>query len=285
MRRSSLFVPGNNLRMIEKASRLEVDSVVLDFEDSVAPREKVKCREVVTKGLIEYDWNDKEVGVRINGLDTDLWLDDLISAVSTRAQFILVPKIERPAEVQIIEEAIRYTARKVGRKDLPKILVIVENAKGLMAVESIIQASPLVDAIEFGSEDYRLSLGIYGASASETSVLYARSRVVAAASASSIDALDQAFVNLVDLDGLRASALQAKELGFTGKAVIHPNQIPIVNEVFTPSDSDVTWARKVLEGWKIAESEGRGAFRIDDKMVDIVHVKMAERILKTAKPR
>ena len=276
-----MFVPGNNLHMIEKASRLEADSVVLDCEDSVPPKEKVKSRDVVAKGLTECDWK-MEVGVRINGLDTELWLDDLAVAVSNHAQFILVPKIEQPYEVRAVEEAIRYSARKSGRKELPQIFVIIENAKGLTAVESILQASELVGAVEFGSEDYRLSLGLYGRT-SELGVLYARSRVVAAASIVSIDSLDQAFVNLKDLDGLRASAIQARQLGYTGKAVIHPSQIPIVNEAFSPSESDAEWARKVLEGWKVAEREGKGAFRVDDTMVDVVHVKMAEKILESTK--
>jgi citrate lyase subunit beta / citryl-CoA lyase len=268
--------------MMEKASKLPTDMVILDCEDSVTEKDKPAARQAASQALKMYDWGSKEVGIRINGLDTPLWLEDLESAARSSPSFILIPKIEDPSEVKQVDQIIRRSA-KDGGKELPRIMVAIENAKGLLNVEAILQASDLVTAIEFGAEDYSLSLGVFSIERSDQSSFYARSRVVAVARALSIDALDQAFVNLTDQDGLRKSAMEAKSLGFSGKSVIHPSQIEIVNGVFSPSTSDISWAKRILEAWKVAEKEGKGAFRFEDKMVDIVHVKMAQKILGIAK--
>ena len=169
-----------------------------------------------------------------------------------------------------------------GTNRVPEIMVTIENPRGLNNVEQILASSPLITSMEFGSEDYALNLGIYGVDRSGQSTLYARSRIVASGHAAGVDVLDQAFVGLSDPEGLRAAALEARNLGFTGKAVIHPSQIDIVNGVFTPSEDELKWARRVLEAWKSAQAEGRGAFRLDDKRVDVVHVKMAESVISKA---
>jgi citrate lyase subunit beta/citryl-CoA lyase len=285
LRRTILFVPASNQRMMEKASKLGADMIILDCEDSVPLKEKQVAREYASAAFKQYNWGTKEVGIRINGLDTDFWLDDLKSAAKVSPNFIVVPKMEEAYEVKLLDQIIRHSATGAGQNNdylLPRIIVAIENARGLMNVESILGASELITAIEFGAEDYSLSLGILSIERPESSSFYARSRVVAAARAFSIDALDQAYVNLNDMEGLRKSALDARNLGFSGKSVIHPNQIEVVNQVFSPSSNDISWARRVLEAWKIAEKEGKGAFRFEDKMVDIVHIKMAEEILRIA---
>jgi citrate lyase subunit beta / citryl-CoA lyase len=279
LRRSALFVPANSSKMIQKASALSSDMIIIDCEDSVPLREKPNARATFSAEIGRYDWGKKEVGVRVNGLDTQFFGEDLKAAVEAGAHFVVLPKIEEASEVVLVEKEIEKFR---GRREPPKILVTVENPKGLNNVERILAASHLVTAMEFGSEDYALSLGIYGPERSGLSTLYARSRIVAAAHAAAIDALDQAFVGLTDLEGLRASAKEAKSLGFTGKAVIHPSQIDVVNETFTPSPEEIGWARRVMEAWKAAQAEGRGAFRLDDKMVDVVHVKMAESVIGKA---
>ncbi len=254
--------------------------VILDTEDSVAEKDKLAARTAVSEALRNFDWSSKEVGIRINGFETHLWREDLTNAIQSTPDFILIPKVEEAREVALVDQIVRDTA---GKAALPKLIVAVENAKGLMNLEAIFKSSDLITAVEFGAEDYSLSLGILAIERSELGSLYARSRVVSVSSAFSISALDQAYVNLEDLEGLRKSAFDAKNLGFSGKSVIHPKQIGIVNEVFSPSQLDILWAEKVLDAWKVAQAEGRGAFRLDDKMVDIVHVKMAEEILRVAR--
>ncbi|MDG6901479.1 MAG: CoA ester lyase [Nitrososphaerota archaeon] len=279
LRRTVLFVPANSGKMIGKASALGADMVILDCEDSVPQQEKGNARATFGPEMRKYDWGRKEVGVRVNGLDTPFFDEDLKAAVEAGAKFVVLPKIESASEIVQIQGKIE----KFGRGNrLPEIMVTIENPKGLNNVEQILAASPLITSMEFGSEDFALSLGIYGVERSGQSTLYARSRIVASGHAAGVDVLDQAFVGLADPEGLRASALDARNLGFTGKAVIHPSQIDVVNSVFTPSKEEVGWAKRVLEAWKSAQAEGRGAFRLDDKMVDVVHVKMAESIVSKA---
>ena len=274
-----LFVPANSPKMIGKASALGADMVILDCEDSVPLEEKENARATFGPEMKKHDWGKKEVGVRVNGLDTPFFGDDLKAAVEAGAKFVVLPKIESATEVVQIEEKMRSHA---GTNRVPEIMVTIENPRGLNNVEQILASSPLITSMEFGSEDFALNLGIYGVDRSGQSTLYARSRIVASGHAAGVDVLDQAFVGLSDPEGLRAAALEARNLGFTGKAVIHPSQIDIVNGVFTPSEDELKWARRVLEAWKSAQAEGRGAFRLDDKMVDVVHVKMAESVISKA---
>ena len=280
IRRTVLFVPANSGKMIGKASALGADMVILDCEDSVPLQEKEKARATFGPEMKKYDWGRKEVGVRVNGLDTPFFADDLKAAVDAAAKFVVLPKIESASEVVGVQEKMEKFGSGSGR--LPEIMVTIENPRGLNNVEEILASSRLITSMEFGSEDFALSLGVYGVDRSGLSTLYARSRIVASGHAAGVDILDQAFVGLADPEGLRASALEARSLGFTGKAVIHPSQIDVVNEVFTPSADELKWARRVLDAWKAAQGEGRGAFRLDDKMVDVVHVKMAENIIAKA---
>ena len=280
LRRTVLFVPANSGKMIGKASALGADMIILDCEDSVSTQEKGNARKTFGPEMKKYDWGRKEVGVRVNGLDTDFFYDDLKAAVDAGAKFVVLPKIEEAAEVVQVQEKMERL--KGGTEGLPEIMVTIENPRGLNNVEEILTSSPLISSMEFGSEDFALSLGLYGLDRSGLSTLYARSRIVASGHAAGVDVLDQAFVGLADPEGLKASALEAKSLGFTGKAVIHPSQIDIVNDVFTPSKSELEWAGRLLEAWKTAQAEGRGAFRLDDKMVDAVHVKMAENMIAKA---
>jgi citrate lyase subunit beta/citryl-CoA lyase len=268
--------------MIEKASTLESDAVILDCEDSVPTSEKPKALVALAEGLRKFDWSAIEVGVRVNEIGTGQFREDVKVAVSSGAHFLVIPKVEKPAEVGMVQDLIEEFA---GKKEtsLPKIFVTIESPKGLNAVEEILKASGLVSAVEFGAEDYALNIGIYGAARSDIGTLYARSRVVAAAHAVSVDPLDQAFTDLDDFEGLKRSAAEAKNLGFTGKAVIHPNQIRVVNEVFSPTKEDIEWAKRLLEAWEIATREGRGAIRLDGRMVDVVHIKMARNLLEKAR--
>jgi citrate lyase subunit beta / citryl-CoA lyase len=281
LRRSVLFVPGNSQKMMEKAAKLNSDVVILDCEDSVAFGDKKKARDMASQALGSLSWSGKEVGVRTNGFETELWEDDLRSAVRANAQFVMIPKVESVEEVQLVDKIIRETSQSGSR--FPKMFVTIENSKGLIKAEQILSSSELIAVVEFGAEDYALDLGILSSARSDVSTLYGRSYIVAVARSLGIDAIDQTFIGLNDPEGLRSSAREGKSLGFSGKNVIHPNQIDIVNECFGPSATDLKWALEVLEAWKIAEKEGRGAFRLNDTMVDIVHVKMAQRVLANAR--
>lgn len=265
--------------MVEKASGLDSDVVLLDCEDSVPEDEKEKARKILSNCLVSYRWKAKEVGARVNGLATNHFKKDIEVAVASGFRLIAVPKVESAEEVRVLEKNIRKLSKN---RNLPEVMVMIETAKGLVSVEQILASGRLVTAVEFGAEDFALSLGIRGPSRPETTTLYARSRIVAAAHAFGADPIDHVFTDLKDTEGLRTSAINAKNLGFVGKVVIHPSQIDVVNRAFSPSREELNWARRVMEAWNKSEKEGRGALRIDDKMVDIVHVKMAQQLLEDA---
>jgi citrate lyase subunit beta/citryl-CoA lyase len=279
MRRSILFVPGNNERMLEKASTLKPDVVLLDLEDSVPEDDKTEARKAVQDALHGLTWKAREVAVRINGINTQHFSDDIKAVAASGFKLIAVPKVETAPEVEIIEKMIRKFSRS---GDVPGILVMIETAKGLIYVEEILSSSSLLKAVEFGAEDFALSMGIHNPSRPDVATLYARSRIVAAAHAFGVDPIDNVFVDLKDQEGLRRSAIDAKNMGFVGKLVIHPSQIDVVNEAFSPSRDEMIWARRVIEAWNENRKKGRGAFRLDDRMIDLVHIKMAQQILEQA---
>ncbi len=278
LRRSVLFVPGNNQKMVEKASRLRPDVVLIDCEDSVPEGEKEKARESLRSALTTHTWSSREVGVRVNAPDTPYFDEDLRVAVASGFELIAVPKVEGPEEVRLVERTLNELTR--GKQlPSPKLLVMIETAKGVTFVDQILASSSLITAVEFGAEDFALSMGIFDIDRPETTLLYAKSRIAAAAHAFGIDPIDQVFLDLRNTEGLRLSALSAKNLGFVGKLVIHPDQIDVVNRAFSPSEREINWARRIVEAWEEHGKEGRGAFRLDDRMIDLVHVRMAERIL------
>lgn len=252
--------------------------VVLDCEDSVPVGEKERARTLANEAIEKGSWSAKEVGIRINGLDTEFWREDVQKAAASSVSFVLVPKVEEPRDVETVENAIRSAAAK----KVPNMIVMTESPRGLVNLDKILTGSHLVTAVLFGAEDYSLSLGGGVLVRPEFSTLYAKSHVVAISRAFGIDALAPAFVNLNDPEGLRAAAIEAKNLGFAGKLVIHPAQIDIVNGAFSPTTDEVTWANEVLNACKEAESQGKSAFRVRDKMVDAVHVKIACDILQIA---
>lgn len=278
VRRTLLFVPSNSSKMVDKAHTLASDMIVLDLEDSVPEAEKLAARSLASGAVKKGQWVAKEVGIRINGLDTGYWREDLEQAVAGGAAFVVVPKVEKPEDIETIEGAIH----KTSAESTPEVAVTIESPRGLINMERILAKSHLVTAAIFGAEDYTLSLGLRTLVHSPMSISYARSYVPVVARAFAVDPIAEAFVSINDLDGLRVSAKESKDLGYAGKGIIHPAQIPVVNEVFSPTAEELGWADEVLGAWEKAKQEGKAAFRVRDRMVDSVHIKMAQEIRKTA---
>ncbi len=282
LRRTLLFVPANNPKMVEKASTLGSDGIILDCADSVPPHEKARARASLGDSVAKFNRSTTEVGVRVNDYGTPMFEEDVRSAVLAGADFVDFPTVESAEEVKTAERLIKSTRQSRRAGSPPGIVVLIENPKGLNRVEEIIEASSLVTAVQFGAEDYLLSLGVYHATQTDLSTLYARSRLVAAAHEASVDAIDRVFTDLKDADGLKRSALDARNMGFTGKAVIHPSQIGVVNEVFSPTKEDVAWAKRVCSVGGTASDAGQGAVNVDGAMVDAVHLKMAQEVMRKA---
>ena len=264
-RRSQLYVPGNNQKMITNASTLQADSVVLDLEDAVPLGEKATARAAIATLSKELDWGNRELCVRVNGVGTPEHLKDVAAVKAMeRVDAILVPKAEGDVS-------------GVGRRSSKPLIPMVETARGLITLDDVAGSKGVV-AVTYGAGDYATSVG--GTVEAYVGNVTVKTLIVAAARAHGVEAVDNVFFDLSDLDGLRAEALASRSLGFTGKQVIHPSQISVANEVFSPSKAEIEWADRVITEFEAAEAKRKGAIRVDGKLVDAVHYRLAKSILE-----
>lgn len=282
LRRTMLYLPGNNPNMLIRGHLFKPDGVILDLEDSVALSEKDAARILVREVLKNIDFGGCEVTVRINGLDTPFWKKDLEEVIPCGIDGIRVPKVETPKDIELLDEAISEIESKNNiTEGKIQITCLLETALGVWNAYHIATASKRVTAICPGGEDLRADLKT---SRSETSeeLVGPRRMVVLAAHAAKVDPLDTVFSDITDDEGLRRETEWIKQIGFQGKSVIHPNQIPIIHDVFTPTEKEIAQAKKIVQAAKEAEEKGLGAVSVDGKMVDKPVVKRAEYTLQRA---
>lgn len=296
IRRSVLFMPGDNLRKIDKAAHLEVDTIVMDLEDGVALNCKDEARRTVVEALQTLDFGRSERLIRLNppflwssplesaaGVISELCAADLDATIGAHPDGYVIPKVETAGQVQAIS---RYLARTENERGWPprsiRLLAIIETARGVMNLPEIAQADPRLAALMFGAEDLAGDIGAKRTRAG-WEVFYARSAVVTAAAACGLQAIDMVFVNLNDLEGLEAEAIFARQLGYIGKMAIHPRQVEVINRVFAPSPQEIEQARRLVETFAAHQAAGTGAFELDGKMVDMPMVRAAHHILERAK--
>ncbi len=279
LRRTRLYVPGNNARLLAFADTFGPDALLLDLEDAVPPEEKDAARFLVRRVLSTLDFGGTELWVRINPLDRG-GEEDLKVILGGRPHGICLPKAESP--VQVTELAgILYELE--GRYGLPWrvwIMPIIESPRGVAAAFDIAQASERVVCLAFGAEDYVREVGC---SRSWEALLWARSQLVAAAKAAGIQASDTVYPDIEDEEGLREETLRVRALGFDGKGVIHPLQIRPVHEAFAPTQEELSWARGVVQAAQEARERGLGAVAYQGKMVDRPVLRRAERLLELAR--
>ena len=282
-RRALLYMPGDDRRKIEKATTLKVDCVCMDMEDGVAITQKTEARAVIAQAMKELDFGSSERCIRINSVGSGLEKYDLAAAVATDPEAVVVPKVETATQVRAISDYIEMYERS-ARKPVGSIrmLVGVETAKGIMNLREIAEADRRLEAIIFGAEDYAASIGARRTKEG-TEVLYARSAVVTACAANDLQAIDMVYIDFRDVEGLRAEAEQGAGLGFSGKQVIHPNQVGVVQEAFSPSSEAIEYAQRVIDAFSASQKEGRGAFALDGKMIDMPLLKNAQKVLDRAK--
>ena len=294
-RRSCHAVPGSSERFLAKAASLEADEVFLDLEDAVAESEKARARELVIGALREQEFAARTVVVRVNGTDTPHYYRDLIDVVEQagdRLDALMLPKVRTPGDVEMtdklltqIELARGLPAGRIG------IEAQIEDATGLIACEAIAAASPRMETLIFGPGDYSAAVGIpittIGGAPEHypgDHLNYVYSRLVVAARAAGIQAIDGPYAAVDDEDGLRARARLARALGMDGKWTIHPRQIATVNEVFTPTREEFDRAAALLDAYEQASGrEGRGAAMFDGEMIDEANRKMAERLVEAGR--
>lgn len=277
--RSLLFAPGNHARRVEKALSLDADAVILDLEDAVAIAEKPATRALVTAALQQP--RGGLLYVRVNASDTEFCYGDLVAVAQPGLDGIVLPKVESGAAIATIDWLLTQLERTHG---LPgggiDLIPIIETARGLQQIDAILGAGTRVRRVAFGAGDFTLDVNMTW-SRSETELAHARSVVVTASRAAAIEApLDTVWVDLTDPEGLTASARTALASGFQGKMCIHPDQIPVVNRVFTPSDAEVAFAERVCAAFARAEAEGSAAIQLDGKFIDYPIVYRAQRTLQ-----
>jgi citrate lyase subunit beta/citryl-CoA lyase len=293
-RRTCHAVPGSSERFLAKAPQLEADEVFLDLEDAVAPDEKDGARERVVEALRSLDFGATTVVVRVNGTDTPHYYRDLIAVVEqagTHVDAIMLPKVRTPGDVEMtaklltqIELATDLEAGRIG------IEAQIEDAIGLLACEAIAAASPRMETLIFGPGDYSAAVGIPVTTIGGAPdgypgdhLNYVYSRLVVAARAAGIQAIDGPYARVGDDDGLRERARLARALGMDGKWTIHPGQIAVVNEVFSPSREEWERAEAMLAAYEDAHRAGRGAAVFQGEMIDEANRKMADRIAQSGR--
>jgi citrate lyase beta subunit len=281
-RRSLLYVPGDDRRKIEKTLTFGADCICLDLEDGVAQNRKEAARASVAAALRELDFGASEKLARINSVGSGLERDDIEAVLPYRPDGIVIPKIESYEQIEWGSKIIAAAESEYGwPPGLIRMLVGVETARGILNLKEI-ASHPRLDAIIFGGEDFAASIGATR-TREAVELLYARQAVVTACAAFGLQAIDIVYIDFKDAEGLRAEAEQGAGFGFSGKQVIHPNQVQVTQEAFTPSEKMIEEARRIVETFEASQKMGKGAYALDGKMIDMPLLKNAQKVLERAR--
>ena len=306
--RCQLFGPGSRPQIFEKMAASAADVVNLDLEDAVAPSDKEAARANVVRAINEIDWGRKMLSVRINGLDTGYWyrdVVDLLEQAGERLDLLMIPKVGNAQDIYAVEALVASVEQATGRQKRIGFEVIIETAAGLVNVNEIAAASPRLQSMSFGPADYAASMGMQTTAIGGTQPDYymladprenGKSRamhypdpwhhvsvaIVAACRAHGVLPVDGPFGDFSDPEGFKAQALRSATLGMVGKWAIHPNQVALANEIFTPSGEAIARAQRVLEAMEAAKKAGAGAVTLDGKLIDLASIRQAEVIVKQA---
>lgn len=279
MRRSLLFIPGNNPGMIQNCDIFESDSVIFDLEDAVSTQEKDSARTLVSTFLKNMNVN-VEVIVRINGLDTDYYMDDLNEIVTNKIDAIMLPKATS-ADINKLDEILTKLESERNITKKIKVIPIIEMCSSLIEVSEIAKGKR-VDGILLGAEDFTKDLEVERTKQGDE-IFYARSIISVCCKANKIDAIDTPFTDTKDDEGLEKDAKFSKGLGMNAKSAIHPNQIETINKVYMPTQKEIDYALRVVKAKEEAFSKGLGVFSLDGKMVDKPVIERAEKVIAKAK--
>jgi malyl-CoA/(S)-citramalyl-CoA lyase len=307
LNRSELAVPGSSPQFFEKAAKSAADVIFLDLEDAVAPDDKPQARKNIIAALKDIDWGTKTMSIRINGLDTHYMYRDVVDVVEQagrRLDLIMIPKVGTAADVYALDMLVTQIEQAKGYTKRIGFEHIIETALGMQNVEAIAGASKRNESLHFGVADYAASTRArttnIGGANPDYAILtdkddsgarqthwgdmwhYALARMVVAARANGLRPIDGPFGDFSDPDGYRAAARRAAVLGCEGKWAIHPSQVALANEEFSPSEKEVTRARRIIEAMEQAKREGRGAVALDGRLIDIASIRQAEVLVKKA---
>ncbi|MFW5654991.1 MAG: L-malyl-CoA/beta-methylmalyl-CoA lyase [Roseicyclus sp.] len=299
--RCQLFGPGSRPAIFEKMAASEADVINLDLEDSVAPDDKPAARASVIQAISAVDWGRKTLSVRINGLDSPYWYRDVVDLLEQggeRLDQIMIPKVGNASDIYAVDALVTSVEAAMGRSRRIAFEVIIESAAGIAHVEEIAAASPRLQAMSLGAADFAASMGMQTTGIGGTQENYymhhdgarhysdpwhwAQASIVAACRTHGVLPVDGPFGDFSDDEGFRAQARRSATLGMVGKWAIHPRQVALANEVFTPSDAAVAEAREILAAMEEAKASGAGATVYKGRLVDIASIKQAEVIVRQA---
>jgi len=299
--RCQLFGPGSRPALFEKMAASAADVINLDLEDSVAPGDKPQARANIIQAINDIDWGKKHLSVRINGLDTPYWYRDVVEVLEQagdRIDQIMIPKVGCAADVYAVDALVTAVERAKARAKPIALEVIIETAAGIAHVEEIAASSPRLQAMSLGAADFAASMGMQTTGIGGTQENYymhregqkywsdpwhwAQAAIVAACRTHGVLPVDGPFGDFSDDEGFKAQALRSATLGMVGKWAIHPKQVALANEVFTPSETAVTEAREILAAMEAAKAAGQGAATYKGRLIDIASMRQAEVIVRQA---
>lgn len=283
MRRSMLFLPGNNPNMLINGSYLGADAVIFDLEDAVSPDEKDAARILVRNTIRYMDFSGCEIIVRINSVDTDFWKKDLEKIIPEKPDMILLPKTSTAEDIKTADEYMTELEEKHNLDNgTVSLMALIETALGVENAFSIATSSKRLKALFLGAEDLTADLQCKRTKEGKE-IEYARTRLVVAGRAAGIDIYDTPFTDVNDDEGIIKDATLAKSLGFSGKASISPRHIDAINEAFTPTLAEIDYAYEVMDAIRLAKEQGKGAIALRGKMIDAPIVTRAKRTIEIAK--
>ncbi|NIA24607.1 MAG: HpcH/HpaI aldolase/citrate lyase family protein [Gammaproteobacteria bacterium] len=280
LRRSRLYLPGNDPKYMVNAGLYGSDALILDLEDSVHPAEKDSARLLVANAVRHLDFAGAEIMVRINQLPVGL--DDLEAVIPSGPDLILVPKVEDPTEIEEVDRTITTLLERLGWHRPIWIMPIVESALGVESAFDIARSSDRVVALTVGLEDLMADLGVSG-SAKEQATQYARERIVNGAAAAGVQPIDSVYADVSDLEGLTSWCERSKALGFEGMGCLHPRQIPVVHHAFAPTPKEIERAQEIVAAFERAQREGLAIVSIGSKMIDAPVVQRAMKVVERAR--
>ena len=283
LRRSLLFMPGDSVRKIEKATTLGADSIIADLEDAVAISQKQAARETVAACFARLDFGGSERLIRINPVSTPLWEEDLAQTIAARPDGYVLPKVESAEQVQAV--SARLAELETSHGLVPgsvRLLAQIETAMGVLRAGEIAGADSRLDALLFGAEDLAGDIGARR-SREGGEIFYARGAVVIAAAAYGLPAIDTVFLELADSDGLAAECHLVRGMGFSGKLAIHPRQVEVINRAFSPTAEEIAQAQRLIDAFDSQQAAGTGVFEMDGKMVDMPVVLAARKVVAASR--
>jgi len=284
LRRTFLYVPGSEERKLAKAQALGADAVILDLEDSVAPERKAEARERITGLLRGHPDPTTERLIRLNGVTSPHFASDVECAVAATADGLVIPKVDDADTLRAVDGRLAAAERDAGRPiGGLRLFAMIESARAVLNAYAIAGATSRLQGLLLGHVDLLRDLGLTPGPAGRGTVHHARCQLVLAARAAGVDAVDAIYLDIPDQEGLRAEAVQAAGMGFIGKQVIHPGQIPVVRAAFSPSEERVERAERVLEAWQKARAEGRGVAVLDGMLLEPPVIAMEQLILERAR--